>query len=60
MDVNILRTLITAAGFVAFVAIVLWAYGRGRRERFAQAARLPLDDDGDRATTASRGEGALR
>ena len=47
MDVNTLRALLTAACFAVFVAIVVWAYGRGSRERFAEAARVPLLDDID-------------
>ena len=39
------RAILTAACFVLFVGIVVWAFGPGRRERFAQAARLPLDDE---------------
>jgi cbb3-type cytochrome oxidase subunit 3 len=33
--------------FLVFVAIVIWAYSARNHERFAQAARLPLDDDCD-------------
>ena len=45
MDVNMVRAILTAACFVIFVGIVAWAFGPGRRDRFAEAARLPLDDD---------------
>ena len=47
MDVNTLRALLTLACFVVFVGIVVWAFGRGRRDRFAEAARVPLLDDVD-------------
>jgi cytochrome c oxidase cbb3-type subunit 4 len=45
MDVNTLRALLTAACFLIFVGIVIWAWSGASRARFAQAARLPLDED---------------
>lgn len=29
----------------AFIAIVIWVYGRKRKARFEAEARIPLDDD---------------
>ena len=46
MDLNDLRTGWTVLSFVAFLAIVWWAYGGKRKARFDEAARLALDDDG--------------
>ncbi len=45
MDVNLMRSIITTVLFVAFIGIVLWAWGKGRRADFEAAARLPLEDD---------------
>lgn len=45
MDVNLMRSVITAVLFVVFIGIVLWAWSKGRRADFEAAARLPLDDD---------------
>ncbi len=45
MDINLLRSVITAVLFVVFIGIVLWAWSKGRRADFEAAARLPLDDD---------------
>lgn len=45
MDVNLMRSIITAVLFVVFIGIVLWAWGKGRRADFEAAARLPLEDD---------------
>lgn len=45
MDANDLRSLITLILFLVFVGIVIWAYSSRNRERFAEAARLPLDED---------------
>jgi len=45
MDVNSLRIVATLASFVTFLGIVWWAYSRGNRERFDEAARLPFEQD---------------
>ena len=31
----------------AFIGIVVWVFGRKRKERFAKDARIPLDDGKD-------------
>ncbi len=51
MDINLLRGIITALSFVAFIGIVVWAYSRNRRQQFEEAANLPFADD-DRAHRA--------
>ena len=45
MDVNIVREAITVLCFLFFLSIVAWAWSGSNRERFAEAARLPLEDD---------------
>ena len=60
MDVNTLRTVLTLACFVAFVGIVLWAYSGARRERFAEAARVPLMDDNDTPASVSAADRGLQ
>jgi cytochrome c oxidase cbb3-type subunit 4 len=45
MDINDMRALITVLTFVAFVAIVVWAWSGRRRNEFDAAARMALDDD---------------
>ena len=47
MEIEDLRAVMTVLSFAAFLAIVAWAYGRGRAGRFAEAARLPFDDEPD-------------
>ncbi len=42
MGIDDLRTLVTVAAFICFVGIVLWAYSRGRKRDFDEAARLPF------------------
>ena len=45
MDINDMRVVITVLTFIAFVAIVIWAWSGNRRQEFDQAARMALDDD---------------
>jgi cytochrome c oxidase cbb3-type subunit IV len=53
MDVNSLRVLVTLLSLAAFVGIVIWAWLRRNQAAFAQAARLPLDDDDAQPPSAS-------
>ena len=45
MDIGTVRGLITAALFVAFVALVFWAYSSRRKADFDKLAKMPLEDD---------------
>ncbi len=45
MDVNTLRGVIAVVSLVVFLGIVWFAYGRGRRKRFDEAANLPFADE---------------
>ncbi len=45
MDINVLRAVITAISFAAFVLLVVWAYSRPMKARFEEAAMLPFADD---------------
>ncbi|MES2938530.1 MAG: cbb3-type cytochrome c oxidase subunit 3 [Pseudomonadota bacterium] len=45
MDVNILREIATVACFATFAGIVAWAWSRGNRARFDEAAQLPFTQD---------------
>lgn len=42
MDINTLRSAVTAAGFVLFVGILVWAYRPARKVEFDEAAQLPF------------------
>jgi cytochrome c oxidase cbb3-type subunit 4 len=42
---NLLRGIATVLAMGAFVAVVLWAWSRRRREAFDAASRLPLEED---------------
>jgi cbb3-type cytochrome oxidase subunit 3 len=48
MDVNLLRIIVTVASFAAFLGIVLFAVWPGNRQRFLDAAQVPLNDGDDR------------
>ena len=45
MDINVLRSIVTVAGFVVFVGILLWAYTPSRRAQFDDAAQLPFKSE---------------
>jgi cytochrome c oxidase cbb3-type subunit IV len=44
MDVNTLRIIVTVASFLVFLGIVAFAVYPGNRQRFHEAAHLPLND----------------
>jgi cbb3-type cytochrome oxidase subunit 3 len=45
MDITILRSGVTVSAFIAFVAIIVWAYQPRNKARFERAAALPLQAD---------------
>ena len=45
MDINILRSLVTAFSFVLFIGIFVWAYRPERKTAFDEAAHLPFAND---------------
>ena len=57
MDQNDLRIIVTVLGFLTFLGIVWWAWGKDRQEGFKQAAALPFTED-DEPNGASRRSGA--
>ena len=52
MDINDLRSLITVLGLLCFLGIVGWAYGKGSKKGFDEAANLPFADDDDLDVTS--------
>ena len=44
MDINEMRSLITVAGLLCFLAIAVWAFSGRRKADFAEAANLPFTD----------------
>ncbi len=47
MDINDIRSLVTVAGFVLFLALVRWVWDARRRSAYDDAAQLPLRGDGE-------------
>ena len=55
MDIDDLRAAMTVVSFVAFLGIVAWAYGGGRKRTFEDAARLPFAHEPGEDSSAPRG-----
>jgi|KBSMisStandDraft_5_1062788.scaffolds.fasta_scaffold566903_2 cbb3-type cytochrome oxidase subunit 3 len=60
MEIEDLRAMMTVLSFAAFLAIVAWAYGSGRGERFSAAARLPFDEPGDEPVPSKPTQGGVK
>ena len=45
MDINIVRGVLTAVIFFAFIGIWIWAWSSRRKAEFDESAKLPLQDD---------------
>ena len=45
MDINLLRGVLTAVIFVAFIGIWVWAWSSRRKKDFEASAALPLEED---------------
>jgi len=45
MDINTLRSAVTVAALIAFLAICVWAWSRRNQADFDEAARLPFGQD---------------
>lgn len=52
MSLGTLHSIATVAAFLAFLAIVWWAYSPKNRERFEKDAQLVLDDDDAQSTSS--------
>ena len=49
MDAGTLGSVMTVVSFVLFVAIVWWAFHRGNKNKFEDAANLPFREDAEDA-----------
>lgn len=47
MDINDFRSITTVLGLLCFLGIVGWAYSRGSKKGFDEAANLPFAEDDD-------------
>ena len=54
MDINDLRSIVTVAGLLCFLAIVAWAYGKSSKKGFEEAANLPFAEADDHGPAGDR------
>jgi len=48
---SLVHSIWTVVVFIVFIGIVIWAWSRGRRKQFDEAANLPfMDDQNDHRT----------
>lgn len=47
MDINDLRSATTVLALLTFLGIVWWAYRKGSKQSFDEAANLPFAEDDD-------------
>ncbi len=45
MDINLIRGILTAVIFIAFIGIWAWAWSSRRKADFDASAALPLEED---------------
>lgn len=45
LDVNDLRSIVTVVSLLVFLGICAWAWSRGNRERFNEAAQVPFQSE---------------
>jgi cytochrome c oxidase cbb3-type subunit IV len=58
MDINDIRSIVTALGFVTFLWLVKWAYSRRNRDAFSEAANLPFLDEAPAASNKNPSGGS--
>lgn len=56
MDYITWRIVYTVLVFVLFIGIVVWAYGRGQKSRFDEAAQSIFNEDNNTSQTATKQE----
>lgn len=54
MDINDLRSITTVVLMLIFGGIVWWAYGKGRKDYFEEAAAIPFMEEDEPGAGASR------
>lgn len=47
MDAGVLGSVVTVVFFILFVLIILWAFHRGNKQKFEDAANLPFREDAE-------------
>lgn len=60
MDINDARSILTVLALLCFLGIVIWAYSKGAKKGFDEAAQLPFTDEdppSDQKVDGQRKEG---
>lgn len=57
MDLNDARSVMTVLAMLTFLGIVGWAFGRGRKAAFDEAAALPFSEEDQPGKTAAATRG---
>ena len=47
MDINVLRSMVTLAAFVAFLGVLVWVFLPSRQKEFDDAAQMPFRSESD-------------
>lgn len=47
MDLTTFSSLFTVGSFLLFIVILWWAYNGSQNKSFAEAARIPFEEDDD-------------
>lgn len=55
MDIDLLRSIVTALALVCFLGICWWAYSKHAAPGFDEAARLPFSEEDDVPATPRDG-----
>jgi cytochrome c oxidase cbb3-type subunit 4 len=45
LDINELRSMATVGALISFVGIWVWAWSKGNKNKFDEAANLPFEGD---------------
>ncbi len=56
MDINDARGIATVCSLIAFIGIIWWAFGSGRKARFEEDGNLPFADENHDAQPNKIGE----
>jgi len=43
LDINVLRSIVTVVLFVLFIALIIWAWSKDRKQEFDEAANIPFE-----------------
>ena len=54
LDLNIVRSVVTAIGFTLFLGLVVWTWWPRRKPAYDSAAQLPFDGESNIDSGATR------